>query len=88
MTGIKNVLDEQFKFYQELYSKNNEFEKRYFLNFMEDEQIPRVKVEDLEKLESKFSLEELRKAVMQMKTGKVCRSDGLSIEFYQNSSKI
>ena len=81
--GIRNVLEEQRKFYKELYKEELEFSNESFQHFTYKLKIP--KITELEKtaLDKEFTYEELKRAVWNSKREKVPGSDGLSIEFYQ-----
>ena len=83
VVGLKNVLDEQYEFYEKLYKKGNDFHIGKFERFMEGLQMPTVTQKDREELEKPFTMAELRKVVFSSKKNTVPGSDGLSNEFYQ-----
>ena len=84
ISGVRNVLKEQFKFYEDLYSTRDfQFKPGLYDKFVSNLTCPKIKDEDVLMLESDISELELRKAVFGMKRDKVPGSDGLSIEFYQ-----
>ena len=84
MTGIKNILQEQHKFYRALYSEPNQVQNlgTKFEKFTAAFTIPMVTQEHREMLDSEFTLSELSKAISETKTGKIPGSDGLGIELY------
>ena len=81
--GIKNVLEEQYKFYKNLYAEDIQCHENEFKEFTVDLKIPQVRANDKIWLEQDFTYEELKSAVFSTKKDKVPGSDGLSIEFYQ-----
>ena len=83
ISGITNVLKEQYEFYENLYKSEMDFKKTRFNKFTEPLKWPKLKIEDRERLEQDFSMKELCHAVFSSKRDKVAGSDGISIEFYQ-----
>ena len=76
----KDILNEQVKFYKNLYQRDPKV----------DFNIKRVgyepKLNEIQKsaLEENISTDEMFDAIMTLKSGKVAGSDGLSLEFYRN----
>ena len=85
--GVKNVLQEQFEFYSELYASEHKFDICKFHKFTENLQRPKVKIADMEMLDSEFTLTELKDSIFRMKVEKVPGSDGICVEFYQKMFK-
>ena len=83
ITGTKNVLQEQYKFYENLYSEHNEFSKEKFDTFTGKLDCSKVKDEHMRELDKNFTLVELRRAIYSAKKNTVPGSDGLCNEFYQ-----
>ena len=82
--GIRNVLDEQFKFYKELYAEDNkEWVGNNFIRFTDQLVRPTVEKIDKDMLDAEFAMEEMKTAIFQSKREKVPGSDGICIEFYQ-----
>ena len=75
----KTILDEQIRFYQDLYSKDSDI--NFALSPADDERI----LSTSEKLwcDSIISIDELFDAVMTLKGGKVPGLDGITVEFYR-----
>ena len=84
VVGTKEVLQEQFNFYQELYRKKQEFNQKDFDAFMKDIKAPKVKDKDREMLDAEISMDELQEAIFSSKLDKVSGSDGLPVEFYHH----
>ena len=81
--GIKNVLNEQRKFYEQLYAESKTFLDSEFEDFTSSLHGPKVTDIDYKMLEQDFSLHELKEAVFKSKREKVAGSDGICTEFYQ-----
>jgi hypothetical protein len=86
-TEIKEIIEEQKKFYELLYRDTddlpNEFTDnatKYFLN--SDIKIQGLADEDKEELECPITIEEISKAIKDLATNKSPGTDGLSSEFY------
>ena len=75
----RGVLNEQFKFYKGLYSKD----RKVNFNLTRGPAEPVLSEEDKEKLDEDITTAELFDAVMTLKKGKVCGGDGLPLEFYR-----
>ena len=83
ISGIKNVLTEQRKFYEHLYSQQSHFEYEKFQKFTKHLNCQKIDELDYEMLEGEMTLQELKDAVFTSKKDKVAGSDGLCNEFYQ-----
>ena len=79
ITDPKGILQEHFKFYKKLYTRDNTVK----FNLTRDPQERCLSEEQKSKLEENLTTEELFDAVMSLKNGKVCGSDGLPLEFYK-----
>ena len=78
ITNMSAILDEQYKFYNELYTRDNE--KRFTL---QNNSGIRLSENDKTNLDAPVTLEEVTTAVKSLPSGKVPGADGLTAEFYQ-----
>ena len=81
--GVHNVLDEQYKFYENLYKEDQNFELKLFEDFTRNLDGPKIRDNDKDMLEKEMTLQELKEVIFKSKTEKIPGSDGLNIEFYQ-----
>ena len=87
--GARNVLKEQDKFYSQLYRINSSIRiaeenlEEEFSNFCKDLVPRQISDNDRDYNDQEISLIELKKAVFEIKKGKVPGNDGIPIEFYQ-----
>ena len=79
ITDPEGVLNEQFKFYKRLYEKDSYVS----FNLKRDSEEPCLSNELKHDLEKEISEAEIYDAIMTLKNGKVCGSDGLPVEFYR-----
>ena len=82
ITNQKEILNEQHKFYESLYQAE-ELDIKTNINYLKGLQLPQISILQREELDSPITLEEIRKAVKEMKKNKTPGADGIPIEFYQ-----
>ena len=83
ITDNMEILKEQDKFFKALYQDTSDFDNEKFEEFVSQLDGPKLSEIERDRLEADISMIELRKAVFELKKDKVCGSDGLPIEFYQ-----
>ena len=76
---VKDILQEQFKFYKGLYSKDRNVK----FTLVPDADEPRIAEYDKLQLEQPIMVDEIFDAIMTLKSGKTAGNDGLSLEFYR-----
>ena len=81
--GNKEIITEQDRFYKKLYTEDLQSQPEQFSAFTKELKSPKLSETEQSELEKCFTLTELRKAIIRSKRGKVCGSDGIPIEFYQ-----
>ena len=79
----REILNEQFNFYKDLYTSNEEV--KFTMTNTRNVQLSEARKLEFEMF---ISQDELFDAMMTLKRGKVCGSDGLSIEFYARHWKL
>lgn len=77
--GIKNAF---LKFYSNLYRENT-INHPKLQKYINENEIPKLTVEDKNLVEELITTEEVEEATMQMKTGKAPETDGFTAKFYK-----
>ena len=78
------ILNEELKFYKQLYSNNKSLNNKYDnIFFNNNNSIPTLNDEDKDLCDQDISLEECAKALLTLKNGKSPGSDGFPPEFYK-----
>ena len=81
-----SILEAQKNYYETLYSKNNELEENIEEKidiFIENEDYPKLDINESNSCEGLVTLEELGRGLKQMKNGSSPGLDGLTTEFYK-----
>jgi len=85
VTASEDIQNALYMFYSQLFTSSNPdvdtVEAKQFLN---NDSIPKLDIQEAEGFDQEITLEECRKALFAMKPNKTPGSDGLSVEFYQN----
>ena len=82
ISNPKEILNEEQKFYEQLYTKSKNIDKKYYNTFLNNN-IPKLKDTDKLICEKTISIDECAKALKSLKNGKSPGSDGFPPEFYK-----
>lgn len=88
-TEFKTILQEQKRFYQELYKArqlNEENQKEFELEYLSNikpQMIKKISNQDRERLDQQITIHEVYDAIMSLSDGKTPGSDGFPIDFYK-----
>ena len=80
ITEQNGILREQCKFYKDLYTTNYQQVRE---DYMDDLSLPQLDGRERSHLDRVLDLDEIKKAVKQLKSNKTLGTDGLPIEFYR-----
>ena len=88
ITDPERILQEERRFYQQLYSKHlyeadDPNLKKSLNSFLRDNEVPQITDDERDKCEEVLNEKELLKAIKDMKNGKSPGTDGLTSEFYK-----
>ena len=83
MLERKQVLNEMTTFYKELYSEQVDNRQEELLNYLKDENIPKIENNIKEELDEPITVHELSKALKELKHNKTPGNDSLPPEFYK-----
>ncbi len=79
----KEILEEQKKFYHNLYSQHVDENKEEIEKFLGDENIRPITEQQARTCEGQITEVEIKRAIKGMKNGKTPGSDGFPVEFYK-----
>ena len=80
-TDPSEILHEQYNFFKKIFSVPEGFE--HDMSFVEGLKIPKIELEDKERLEQQIEYNEIIDALKTMEPDKVSGPDGLPVEFYK-----
>ena len=84
VTSNKEILKEQYKFYNKLYESDNISENNIKKYLSKIENLNKLKEEEANNLEGEITEAECKNALKNMKLNKSPGSDGIPVEFYIN----
>ena len=83
ITNPKDILNEEAKYYQSLYTSKMVFQENDFEKFTENLIIPKLTEEEKNSCEGLISNGECQKVIKNMKNNKSPGNDGIPVEFYK-----
>ena len=84
ITSPASILEEERRFYHQLYSSKNLKSDESNKEFLNNSNIPKLMEIDKQIFETPLKIEEIGKALKQLKNDKSLGSDGFTTNFYKN----
>ena len=80
----KKINEVFFQFYSDLYSSTSKVTANEINTYLQNINLPKITVEQMETLDAPITEDEVRRAILSMKTGKSPGADGIPAEYYKS----